>query len=122
MATMMMANAKRLDLEVGPTLKELSTVDESQIFLLTMMNEDNAVLNVNPGLVWVQVPCAVDSGSCANVTPGGIISLETSLTKLDPKFVGADGTPIANLRSLVAQGTSAEGVNVKIDFDDANVT
>ena len=87
-----------------------------------MMNEENAVLNVNQGLIWVQVPCAVDSGACANVTPGGLFSLETSLTKLDPKFVGGDGSPIANLGTLVAQGTSAEGVNMKIDFDVANVT
>ena len=35
---------------------------------------------------------------------------------------GADGSPIANLGTLVAQGTSAEGVNMKIDFDVANVT
>ena len=122
MATVMMANAKKLDLEVGPILKELSSIDESQINLLTMMNEENAVLNVNQGLIWVQVPCAVDSGACANVTPGGLFSLETSSTKLDPKIFGADGSPIANLGTLVAQGTSAEGVNMKIDFDVANVT
>ena len=122
MATVMMANAKKLDLEVGPILKELSSIDKSQIKLLTMMNEENAVLNVNQGLIWVQVPCAVDSGACANVTPGGLFSLETSSTKLDPKLFGADGSPIANLGTLVAQGTSAEGVNMKIDFDVANVT
>ena len=43
----MMANVKKRDLEVGPVLKEPSTIDKSQINLLTMMNEENAVLNVN---------------------------------------------------------------------------
>ena len=81
-----------------------------------MMNGENAVLNVNQGMIWVQVPCAVDSGACANVTPGDRCSLQTSSTKLDPKFVGADGSPIANLETLIAQGVSEEGVNMKIDF------
>ena len=121
-ATAMMANAKKRDLDVGPVLRELATNDESQINLLTMANEENAVLNVNQGKVWVQVPCAVDSGSCANVTPGGLFSLETSLAKLDPKFFGADGSPIANLGTLIAEGMSEEGINMKIDFDVANVT
>ena len=86
------------------------------------MNEENAVLNVNQGMIWVQVQCAVDSGACANVTTGGLFSLETSTAKLDPKLFGADGNPIANLGILVAQGMSEEGVNMKIDFDVANVT
>ena len=73
-------------------------------------------------MVWVQVPCAVDSGACANVTPAGIFSLEKSLLKLEPKFFGADGSPIKNLGSMAAAGTNEEGVAMKIDFDIAKVT
>ena len=73
-----------------------------------MMIEENAVLNVNQGMIWVQVPCAVDSGACANVTPGGRFSLETNTAKLDPKVFGADGSPIANLGTLIAQGMKQE--------------
>ena len=73
-------------------------------------------------MVWVQVPCAVDSGACANVTPAGIFSLEKSLIKLEPKFFGADGSPLENLGELVAKGTSEEGIEMKIDFDIAKVT
>ena len=73
-------------------------------------------------MVWVQVPCAVDSGACANVTPAGIFSLEKSLVKLEPKFFGADGSPLENLGEIVAQGTSEEGIEVNINFDIAKVT
>ena len=48
--------------------------------------------------------------------------MEKSLLKLEPKFFGADGTPIKNLGTLIAQGVSDEGVDMKIDFDIANVT
>ena len=73
-------------------------------------------------MVWVHIPCAVDSGACANVTPAGIFSLEKSLIKLEPKFFGADGSPLENLGELVANGTSEEGIEMKIDFDIAKVT
>ena len=116
----MMANAKTEHLAVGPTIKELSDIDKSQMSLLTMMNEENAVFNVNQGMFWV--PCAIDSGACANVTPGGMFSLRKTTAKLDPKFFGTGGSPIANSGTLAAQEVSEEGANMNTDFDAANVT
>ena len=48
--------------------------------------------------------------------------MEKSLFKFEPKFFGADGCPLENLGDFVAQGTSEEGIEMKIDFDIAKVT
>ena len=42
--------------------------------------------------------------------------------KLDPKYFAADGSPIAHLGSLTAEGVSEEGMQLKIDFDLGKVT
>ena len=47
---------------------------------------------------------------------------QTEAWELEPQLFGADGTPVASLRTLVAHGISEEGVNMKIDVDVANVT
>ena len=44
------------------------------------------------------------------------------MVKLEPKFFGADGSPLENLGELVAKGASEEGIEMKIDFDIAKVT
>ena len=119
MATNMVANFKKRNLELPPHLVKMA---ESELNLITPTSADSSVLNLNQKMVWVQVPCAVDSGACANVTPAGIFSLEKSLVKLEPKFFGADGSPLENLGELVAKGTSEEGIEMKIDFDIAKVT
>ena len=80
MATTMMANLKKRNMQVSPMVAMYA---QSDINLITPM-EDSQVLNLNQKMVWVQVPCAVDSGACANVTPYGIFSLEQSLVKLTP--------------------------------------
>ena len=119
MATSMVANFKKRNLDLPPHLVKMA---ESELNLITPTSTDSSVLNLNQKMVWVQVPCAVDSGACANVTPAGIFSLEKSLVKLEPKFFGADGSPLENLGELVAKGTSEEGIEMKIDFDIAKVT
>ena len=43
------------------------------VHLLVANNKVNqSVMNVEKGYVWAQVPCAVDSGACAHVSPPGI--------------------------------------------------
>ena len=42
--------------------------------------------------------------------------------KLAPKFYGADGSPIANVVALVAEGCSDDGHATKIDFGVTKVT
>ena len=57
------------------------------------------------------------------MAPGNVFCLTDAVTPtLEPKYLGADGTPNVNLRSLVAEGVSEEGLEMKIDFDLAKVT
>ena len=96
---------------------------KQELNLLTSIQPAADVLNVEGEMVWVQVPCAVDSGACANVAPANVFKLENAtLAHLEPKYFGADGSPIANLGSHAAEGVTDEGVELKIDFDLAKVT
>ena len=119
MATSMMGNFKKRNLDIPPRLAKM---EESEHNLIPPASADSSVLNLNQKMVWVQIPCAVDSGACANVTPAGIFSLEKSSIKLEPKFFGAHGSPLENLSELLANGTSEEGLEMKIDLDIAKVT
>ena len=48
----------------------------SSINLMTSIQDSSAEINnVGQKLVWVQVPCAVDSGACAHVTPANIFCM-----------------------------------------------
>jgi hypothetical protein len=87
MAQTMLSNMRRPNIEFSQTVIDLAN---KEINLITE-NPESSILNLNQKMVWVQVPCAVDSGACANVTPAGIFSLEKSLLKLEPKFFGAYG-------------------------------
>ena len=69
------------------------------------------------------MPCAVDSGACANITPKGILKFHVNGSgKLAPKFFAADGPPVENLGAMGAEEFSDDGHAIKIDFDIANVT
>ena len=107
-------------------MRELAAREAREVNLITPITPGqptDELLKVGDEMVWVQVPCAVDSGACANVAPDGVFTLASATTpKLDPKYFGADGTPIVNLGSLIAEGISEEGTELKIDFDLAKVT
>ena len=119
MATRMLAQMKSRDMEIGETVVELSR----GVNLITDIGTNSDVLNVDQELVWVQVPCAVDSRAFANVAPKEIFALETpTKEKRLPKVFGADGSPIENLGALIAEGFSDDGHAMKIDFDIAKVT
>ena len=119
MASRMLRNMEKKGMPVSEVVRELA---KGEVNLITSNEGSSEVLNVD-NLVWVQVPCAVDSGACANVSPENIFKLTDATTlKLEPKFFGADGSPIINLGMLVAEGVSEEGIGLKIDFDLAKVT
>ena len=115
----MMENFERQNLDIPPHIAKLT---ESELNLTTPTAADSSVLNLNQNMVWVPIPCAVDSGACASVRPAGCVSLEKSLVKQEPNFSGGDGPPLESLGGLVAQGTSKVGIEMKIDFDIAKVT
>ena len=120
MASRMLSNMEARSMPVSELVVELAG---RELNLITDIGSDSDVLNINEYMVWVQVPCAVDSGACANVAPGGVFKMYSPTeTKLAPKLYGADGSPIDNLGSLVAEGFSDDGHAMKIDFDIAKVT
>ena len=61
MASTMMRNLDRINMPMKGTAHD---VVQSEISLITPMQPVAEVLNVEK-LVWVQVPCAVESGACA---------------------------------------------------------
>ena len=109
----MMVDLERQNLEVSPLVRELANAEMNrratrimanmekqnlEVNLITTMEPSAEVLNVEDEMVWVQIPCAVDSGACANVAPGNVFCLTDATTPtLDPQYFGADGTPIVNL-------------------------
>ena len=100
-----------------------SDIVNNTINMITAIEDSDEVLNVDQGLVWVQVPCAVDSGACANVSPGGIFAvMEANPIKMKAKFFAADGSPIDNLGFLKVEGATEEGVELSVDFDIAKIT
>ena len=120
MASRMVTNLQKRDLSVSA---ELQRDSERQLNLITTNQPNGEVLNVQQDMVWVQVPCAVDSGACANVSPEDMFAeMPKDAPKLEPKYFAADGSPIAHLGSLVAEGVSEEGTPLKIDFDLGKVT
>ena len=112
MASRMMTNLQKRDMSVSAALREDA---QRQLNLITANQPEGEVLNVQQEMVWVQVPCAVDSGACANVAPEDIFAeMPKDAPTLDPKYFAADGSPIAHLGYLKAEGVSEEGMPLKI--------
>ena len=73
----------------------------------------DAVLAVSSNeLVWTCVAVAVDTGSCANVTPPGVFGTEikpSAASQSKKPFYGADKNPIVNLGNQVVAAICDEG-------------
>ena len=65
----------------------------------------------NNTLVWVCVPVAVDTGSCAHVTPPNVFAIyvQGSEASKGKPFFGADNKPIANLGNQKVVANCNEG-------------
>ena len=95
----------------------------SSINLMTSIQDSSAEINnVGQKLVWVQVPCAVDSGACAHVTPANIFCMLGSIEGLKPKYYAADGSPIENMGSCVINAVLEDGTEFNTNFDVAKIT
>ena len=69
------------------------------------------------------MPCAVDSGACAHVTPAEIFGiLHMGKEKLAPKYFAADGSPIENLGTQTVNAVLENGVELTTIFDVGNIT
>ena len=75
-------------------------------------------MNVDVGCTWVQIPCAVDSGSCAHVAPPGIFgSVTPPGTKVTKgKYFAADGSPIDEIGQLAINAVLDGGFELQTSF------
>ena len=94
------------------------------VHLLVANNEVNqSVMNVEKGYVWAQVPCAVDSGACAHVSPPGIFGVtEQKEANIKGKYFAADGSPIDELGQLSVNAILEGGTQLATSFDIVNIT
>ena len=80
-------------------------------------------MNVKKGYVWAQVPCAVDSGACAHVSPPGIFGVtERKEANIKGKYFAADGSPIDEFGKLSVNAILEGGTKLATSFDIVNIT
>ena len=95
----------------------------SGINLLTDIPTSSTEVNaVDQKLVWAQIPCAVDSGACAHVTPANIFAILGKVEGLKPKFYAADGSPIENMGECTINAVLEDGTEFNTNFDVAKIT
>ena len=102
----------------------VGTQSKMSLNILTFADQGNSsVLNVEDKMVWVQIPCAVDSGACAHVAPPNVFGL-LSITEAQHKgkYFGADGSPIDEYGQLTVNAVLGEGSEMKTTFDIAKIT
>ena len=96
---------------------------QSGINLLTAIPSNTTEVNaVNQKLVWAQIPCAVDSGACAHVTPANIFAILSGVSGLQPIYYAADGSPIQNLGECAINAVLEDGTEFNTKFDVAKIT
>lgn len=73
---------------------------------------------------WVQIPCAVDSGACAHVTPANLFAIlgPPKSSKLLPKYYAADGSEIETLGECSVNAVLENGTELSTSFDVAKIT
>ena len=103
---------------------KLMSANVSSISLFTT-DEQRAVMPVtSDAKVWIQVPVAVDSGSCRHVTPNGVFSLApkpSAGSAAKQKFYGADGSPIDDLGCVDVEGASGAD-SMSLNLAVCNIT
>ena len=93
------------------------------INLLTASEPVDSLMPVEKGYVWAIVPCAVDSGACAHVSPPDIFgrSSSSNIVKVG-KYFAADGSPIDEMGSLSVNAVLDGGTEMTTQFDIAKIT
>ena len=94
----------------------------SSINLLTPGDGMRSVMPVETGMVWAQVPCAVDSGACAHVSPPDIFGASNKDNVVKAKYFGADGSPIDEFGKLTVNAVMEGGMAMSTSFDIVNIT
>ena len=101
-----------------------SSQDKMSLNILTFASgNESSVLNVEDKMVWVQIPCAVDSGACAHVVPPNVFGvLQIKQPQQKGKYFGADGSPIDEFGQLTINAVLDGGTEMKTTFDVASIT
>ena len=115
---------KSVDNMIAP-LDDLEGKMKNMSFNLITKEADKnvGIMNVESGLVWMQVPCAVDSGACAHVAPPNLFAILGPKTNEDkPKFFGADGSEIKSYGELNVNGILGDNTKMNTLFNIAKIT
>ena len=111
-----------IDEAVGFNAKDPDFLHSGINSMTSIQDSSVEINNIGRELVWAQVPCAVESGACAHVTPANIFCLLGSVEGLKPKCYAADGSPIANMGSCVTNAILEGGTEFNTNFDVAKIT
>ena len=72
--------------------------------------------------IWARIPCAVDSGACAHVSPPDIFGASSKDSVTKAKYFGADGSPIEEYGKLLMNAILEGGMAMTTAFDIVNIT
>ena len=104
---------------IAPAENERMTIN----LLMDGTPSSNGINNVEGKFVWCQVPCAIDSGACAHVSPPDIFGkTPVSAVLQKGKYYAADGSPIDKLGQLSVNAVLNEGTGMKTCFDIVKVS
>ena len=77
---------------------------------------------VETGMVWAQIPCAVDGGACAHESPPDIFGTSSKDSVTKAKYFGADGSPIDEYGKLSVNAMLEGGMAMTTALDIVNIT
>ena len=108
---------------VDEVISHTGPIDFNQsINLITAIDNSDNQVNAVSEMVWVQIPCAVDSGACAHVTPANLFAILGPGAKGVPKYFAADGSPIENMGECAINAVLEDGTEFSTSFDVAKIT
>ena len=115
---------KSIDDKIAPRENMENEMNNVSLNIITTEADQNVgIMNVESGLVWMQVPCAVDSGACAHVAPPNLFAILGPRANIEkPKFFGADGSPIENFGECPVKAVLDDNTQMNTIFNIAKIT
>ena len=105
------------------TIAMSARLDVELNLLTSAGDQSNDIMNVDVAYTWVQIPCAVDSGACAHVSPPGVVGQVPKDQKITKgKYFAADGSPIDEMGQQTINAVLDGGTELQADFDIAKIT
>ena len=122
--SMNLKNFRNIDSQIAPRDNVEAQMRDSSLNIITTEADLNVgIMNIESGLVWMQVPCAVDSGACSHVAPPNLFAILGPKTLIEkPKFFGADGSPIENFGECPVKAVLDDNTQMNTLFNIAKIT